>query len=918
MESSSDNNNLELVKTAVNFLIIFNTIIPISIIITSEVVKGIQVYLLSRDKDLQKEKGDNLKILSLKLQEDLGCLKYIFTDKTGTLTKNEMLFRSCSIFTNLYDKESELIKNNDAEKDNNDISKNFKNSKSNENCSEIKESELKSFKSNNSSNNNENKNKISKSAFAENFDVEDLKKSLYDSTKICFSESPYETVSEVNTDFLISMAINHNVLLDKNNDEVEYQGPSPDECVFVKSAAELGVEFLERNSSSVKINFMQSVIEFEVLYKFEYTSQRMRSSIIIKNSSGIIKLYIKGSDNIMMKKLDKFSNLNLLEKSTSDLDYFAKNGLRTLCFGIKTLDENEFKNWEKKYLDLQYKVKMDNSLYEDLEICINEIEDQITLLGITALEDKLQEDVPECLNAFIEAGIEVFMLTGDKMDTAETIGFSSQLFKEDTEVFKIKNENDPEIINKNIKNIMIKMDKIEKELTSNESTKSNKFKKKKTFTYRNKRNSFVEKKENEIVNKNMRSRLQSDKNLFDLSKRSKLNIFKDNKKNENINGDFDVNSYCKNNSIQKFKNKDMEDPFEERRKKKFNFFTEIDISNDSNINNYSKENIQDYNDLSILRDLINEGIIDNKKDHIIDNDDNISIFKKIKPNFEENDNENQIENYKRGAGPKQKKILKQITENENDEGKNVPFLDINKNKSSLDMKKYINQYKNRIENMEQKKETFLGFKVDKQNDDYHEKEFKITNFGLIVEGNSISLCLDDQNKEEFWKIINKTRAIICCRCSPIQKADIVKFVKEKSRKVTLAIGDGGNDVNMIRNADIGIGLFGKEGSQAAYNSDYAFSKFKYLKILILNHGRMFLMRNSYFVLYFFYKNLIFTFPQIWISFYCGFSGTLLWDTFYSSMYNTLITLIPVSLYMLLNQDIDIQFKNYPENINRLR
>ena len=87
-------------------------------------------------------------------------------------------------------------------------------------------------------------------------------------------------------------------------------------------------------------------------------------------------------------------------------------------------------------------------------------------------------------------------------------------------------------------------------------------------------------------------------------------------------------------------------------------------------------------------------------------------------------------------------------------------------------------------------------------------------------------------EETFWKLIQKSRAIVCCRCTPVQKSNIVEFVQKKSRKICLAIGDGGNDVNMIKKANVGIGIFGKEGHQAAYNSDYAISQFKYLKHLL--------------------------------------------------------------------------------------
>ena len=131
------------------------------------------------------------------------------------------------------------------------------------------------------------------------------------------------------------------------------------------------------------------------------------------------------------------------------------------------------------------------------------------------------------------------------------------------------------------------------------------------------------------------------------------------------------------------------------------------------------------------------------------------------------------------------------------------------------------------------------------------------NFSLIIEGQSISTCMTPgKSSELFWSLIQRSRSLICCRCSPIQKSQVVEFVKKHSPSITLAIGDGGNDVNMIKTAHVGIGLFGKEGYQAAYNSDYAVSQFKYLKRLIFLTGRFCLERNSYLIYQYFFKNVL--------------------------------------------------------------
>ena len=122
--------------------------------------------------------------------------------------------------------------------------------------------------------------------------------------------------------------------------------------------------------------------------------------------------------------------------------------------------------------------------------------------------------------------------------------------------------------------------------------------------------------------------------------------------------------------------------------------------------------------------------------------------------------------------------------------------------------------------------------------------------------------------------------------------------------MTLAIGDGGNDVNMIQKADIGVGIFGKEGHQAAFASDYAFSKFFFLWRLLLVHGRWSYLRTSNFINFFVYKNLVFTLPQFYFSMYNGFSAQSLYDSVYLTNYNTFFTSVAPVYYAAQEQDIN--------------
>lgn len=151
--------------------------------------------------------------------------------------------------------------------------------------------------------------------------------------------------------------------------------------------------------------------------------------------------------------------------------------------------------------------------------------------------------------------------------------------------------------------------------------------------------------------------------------------------------------------------------------------------------------------------------------------------------------------------------------------------------------------------------------------------FKIT---LMVEGSDLAeITKSDQNEDHFIAIAEKCESVVCCRLLPMQKAEVVKLVRKKLGKITLAIGDGANDVPMIKAAHIGIGLFGEEGMGAVQASDYALPEFRMLWRLLLVHGRWNYVRIAEMILYFFYKNMLFTFPQFIFAFYCGYSGQTL-------------------------------------------
>uniref|UniRef100_UPI00398F7F6F phospholipid-transporting ATPase IF n=1 Tax=Pristiophorus japonicus TaxID=55135 RepID=UPI00398F7F6F len=183
------------------------------------------------------------------------------------------------------------------------------------------------------------------------------------------------------------------------------------------------------------------------------------------------------------------------------------------------------------------------------------------------------------------------------------------------------------------------------------------------------------------------------------------------------------------------------------------------------------------------------------------------------------------------------------------------------------------------------------------------KQDHVIQHGLVVDGASLSIALRE-HEELFMKISKNCNAVLCCRMAPLQKAKVVRLLKTSPDKpITLAIGDGANDVSMILEANIGIGIMGKEGRQAVRNSDYAIARFRFLAKLLFVHGHFYYIRISHLVQYFFYKNVCFITPQFLYQFFCLFSQQTLYDGAYLTLYNISFTSLPILMYSLFEQDV---------------
>uniref|UniRef100_A0A671VB82 Phospholipid-transporting ATPase n=1 Tax=Sparus aurata TaxID=8175 RepID=A0A671VB82_SPAAU len=161
-------------------------------------------------------------------------------------------------------------------------------------------------------------------------------------------------------------------------------------------------------------------------------------------------------------------------------------------------------------------------------------------------------------------------------------------------------------------------------------------------------------------------------------------------------------------------------------------------------------------------------------------------------------------------------------------------------------------------------------------------------------------------EDKFLAVARSCRSVLCCRSTPLQKSMVVKLVRNKLKVMTLAIGDGANDVSMIQVADVGVGISGQEGMQAVMASDFALPRFRYLQKLLLVHGHWCYSRLANMILYFFYKNAMFVALIFWYQFYCGFSGSAMIDQWYLIFFNLMFSAFPQLITGTLDKDVSAE------------
>ena len=438
------NTSIAGITSFFSYLLLFNTMIPISLVVSLEMVKYGQAYFMSWDvqmySDLRKQ---FVTVNSCSLNEEMGQIKYIFSDKTGTLTTNKLVFKKAFIWDTEFGKLAEEIEESSNKNNSKLIVPDFP-------YGEIKDYYVYGKEGKTSNLEIFSGNKIDSLKFSSIKDfifqyilslalnqccfINKTKKNqtnLFKRLSTVKNEKKTEngkfnftrTATIVSEDFHME------------NYEINYTGESPDDIVLTKSMKDTGVVYFEGDENKRVLRILKgtkgyetySKEEFQILKVMEFNSTRGMSSIIVKKD-GKIFLYSKGGDGKIGKRLSVENNGNK-DKIFDKVKYCSEKGYRVLCVSMKILDEKEFKKWNNELtnglekLDENQKENFQNFKYEEIE------KDQI-LLGCSVVEDKLQDLVPDTIKELQSAGVNIWVLTGDNLETARNIGVMCNLLPE--------------------------------------------------------------------------------------------------------------------------------------------------------------------------------------------------------------------------------------------------------------------------------------------------------------------------------------------------------------------------------------------------------------------------------------------------------------------------------------------------------
>ncbi|KAL9131949.1 MAG: hypothetical protein Q9217_000229 [Psora testacea] len=406
-------------------VILFQNLVPIALYISLEIIRTAQAFFIYSDSFMYYDKVDYpCTPKSWNISDDLGQIEYIFSDKTGTLTQNVMEFKKCSINGVPYGEAYTEAQAGMQKRQGIDIEAEGAKART-----QIAEDRTRML---------ENLRKLHPNPYLHDDEltfvapdfVGDLEGSSGREQKVA------------NEQFMLALALCHTVITERTPGDpprIEFKAQSPDEAALVATARDCGFTVMGRSNEGIILNIMGEEREYTVLNTLEFNSSRKRMSAIIRMPDGKIMLFCKGADSVIYSRLKRGEQQELRKITAEHLEMFAREGLRTLCVAQKEIDEQTYQTWNMEH-DLAAAAIVDRD--DKLEMVSDAIERDLMLIGGTAIEDRLQDGVPDTIALLGDAGIKLWVLTGDKVETAINIGFSCNLLSNEMDliVFKIGEE----------------------------------------------------------------------------------------------------------------------------------------------------------------------------------------------------------------------------------------------------------------------------------------------------------------------------------------------------------------------------------------------------------------------------------------------------------------------------------------------
>ncbi|KXZ52548.1 hypothetical protein GPECTOR_9g592 [Gonium pectorale] len=689
----------------IRWMILLNGVIPISLYVTLEVVKVIQCkMILDQDRQMYHAATDTpFSCRTTNLNEDLGQVQYVLSDKTGTLTQNVMGFVWISAGDEIYGKKNCAREGLPSP-------------------SHVDEATPHSLALD-----------------------PDLIRGLGLDVNILGQPGPGKNNKSMRAHgniiraaavgpplpdlerFMLHLAICNTVVPAISDDgHFVYQASSPDEEALVTGAAFLGYRLFSRSTDKVVVEVLRTGerLAYDVLAVLEFNSDRKRMSLIARCPDGKVRLFCKGADTMIMARITPTHPRSTVVRQ--HLEEMAQSGYRTLCVAEKEIGEAAYRKWDSQYQAACVALTDREGKVADAS---EAIEKDMELLGATAVEDKLQDGVPEAIQSMLDAGIGVWVLTGDKVETAISIALSCRLFTEEMALVELR-ERDFEGARDDSEVVSVLRSKQEEAAMEQARL---------TLEYGANIGPMV----GLVVEGGALARLLDPKHapqLVDLCTSCKSVVC------------------CRVSPMQK---------------------------------------------AQVLRSKQEEAAMEQAR---------LTL------------------EYGANIGPM---------------------------------------------------------------------------VGLVVEGGALARLLDPKHAPQLVDLCTSCKSVVCCRVSPMQKAQVVKLVQQERKAIVLGIGDGANDVSMIQAAHIGCGISGREGRAAVMASDYAFAQFKYVARLVLLHGRAAYKRNTEVVWYSFYKNWIYNMVLMYFGFVTGFSSQPLFTTGLIAVFNLFFTAAPTVAFAVLEHDVSM-------------